>query len=68
MVRHTIQRELRQVWPDVRRQRVLGIGYATPYLRQFRSEAERALGAAERREDPDAAPPPPEVEGRRTGG
>ena len=43
VVRHTIQRELRQVWPDVRRQRVLGLGYCTPYLHPFQEEAERVL-------------------------
>jgi len=43
VARHMIRRQVRQVWPNVRQQRVLGIGYATPYLRQFRSEAERVL-------------------------
>lgn len=43
VARHVIRRQVRQVWPDVTRQRVLGIGYATPYLRQFRGEAERVL-------------------------
>ena len=31
------------MWPDVKGQRVLGLGYATPYLRQFLTEAERTL-------------------------
>ena len=43
VVRQTIQRELRQVWPDVRGQRVLGLGYCTPYLQAFQGEAERTL-------------------------
>ena len=30
-------------WGDTRGQRVLGIGYATPYLGLFREEAERCL-------------------------
>lgn len=43
VARHMIRRELRSFWPDLSSQRLLGLGYATPYLRQFRSEAERAL-------------------------
>lgn len=41
MVRHMIRRRIRAVWPSTRGMRVLGLGYATPYLRQFRDEAER---------------------------
>ncbi len=37
------RRGVRSMWPDVKGQRVLGLGYATPYLRQFLSEAERTL-------------------------
>jgi SAM-dependent methyltransferase len=40
MARRLIRRRVREFWPDVRGQRVLGIGYATPFLRQFRDEAE----------------------------
>jgi SAM-dependent methyltransferase len=43
VARHMVRRRVREVWPDLRRQRVLGIGYATPYLRQFHDEAERVL-------------------------
>jgi SAM-dependent methyltransferase len=43
VARHMVRRAVRSVWPDVRGQRVLGFGFATPYLRQFRSEAERVL-------------------------
>jgi SAM-dependent methyltransferase len=32
---------LRQFWPDVAGQNLLGIGFATPYLSTFRSEAAR---------------------------
>jgi SAM-dependent methyltransferase len=39
----TLRRRLRDLWPDVRGMRVLGLGYATPYLRAFRGEAERVL-------------------------
>jgi SAM-dependent methyltransferase len=43
VARHLIRRQIRAVWPDLTAQRVLGIGYATPFLRQFREEAERVL-------------------------
>ncbi len=43
VTRHLIRRQLRTLWPDVRGLSVLGLGYATPYLRQFRDEAERVL-------------------------
>ncbi len=43
MARRMIRRGVRSLWPDVRGQRVLGLGYATPYLRQFMNEAERVL-------------------------
>ena len=36
-----IRRQVRQLWPDVAGQRVLGLGFATPYLRPFLAEAER---------------------------
>lgn len=38
-----IRRRIRQFWPDLRGQRVLGLGFATPYLRPFLGEAERVL-------------------------
>lgn len=41
MVRHMIRRRIRAAWPDIRGMRLLGLGYTTPYLRQFRDEAER---------------------------
>jgi SAM-dependent methyltransferase len=43
VARHLILRSLRDLWPDVTGQRVLGLGYAAPYLRQFEQEAERVL-------------------------
>jgi SAM-dependent methyltransferase len=36
-----IRRRIRLVWPDVSNLRVLGFGYASPYLRPFLAEAER---------------------------
>lgn len=38
-----IRRRLREVWPSVKGLSVLGLGYSTPYLRPFRSEAERII-------------------------
>jgi SAM-dependent methyltransferase len=36
---------LRERWPDVSGARVLGLGYASPYLRPFAGEAERVIAA-----------------------
>jgi len=38
-----IRRQIRALWPDTRGQSVLGLGFATPYLRPFRDEAERVI-------------------------
>ncbi|MGQ9371893.1 class I SAM-dependent methyltransferase [Azospirillum sp. A39] len=43
VARRMIRRRLRELWPDVRGQIVLGIGYTTPYLRPFRDDAERVI-------------------------
>jgi SAM-dependent methyltransferase len=43
VTRHLIRRRIRALWPDLRGQSLLGVGYAAPYLRQFRDEAERVL-------------------------
>ena len=43
VARHMVRRAVRSVWPDVTGQRLLGLGFATPYLRQFAGEAERVL-------------------------
>ena len=43
VARHMIRRGVRSVWPDTRGERLLGLGYSTPYLRQFSGEAERTL-------------------------
>ena len=43
VARHFINRGIRRRWKDARGQRVLGLGYATPYLGLFREEAERTL-------------------------
>jgi SAM-dependent methyltransferase len=41
VARHMIGRRVRAMWPDVRNMRILGLGYATPYLRPYLGEAER---------------------------
>jgi SAM-dependent methyltransferase len=41
--RRLINERLREVWPSVRGLSVLGLGFATPYLRPFQSEAERVI-------------------------
>jgi SAM-dependent methyltransferase len=43
VARRFIGRGIRARWPDTRALRVLGVGYATPYLGLFREEAERCL-------------------------
>ena len=43
MARRMIRRQIRTVWPDTRGLRILGLGYATPYLRSFRDDTERVL-------------------------
>jgi SAM-dependent methyltransferase len=45
VARRMIRRRIRLLWPNVRGLSVLGIGYATPYLRPFRDEAERVIAA-----------------------
>lgn len=44
VARRLISRRLREQWPGLKGQRLLGFGYAAPYLRQFK-ECERALAA-----------------------
>ena len=43
IARRMIRRRIRETWPDVTGLSVAGLGYATPYLRPFRDEAERVL-------------------------
>ncbi len=43
VVRRTVRRQLLDLWPDVRGCDVLGLGYASPYLGVFRSQARRVL-------------------------
>lgn len=41
IARRMIRRQVRALWPDLRGMRILGFGYATPYLSPFVDEAER---------------------------
>src|SRR4051812_28445261 len=43
MARRLIGKRIRRVWPDLKGQSLLGLGYATPFLGPFRSEAERVV-------------------------
>ena len=43
VVQRIIRNYIRQFWPDVRGQRLIGLGYAVPYLRPFMEEAERVI-------------------------
>jgi SAM-dependent methyltransferase len=46
LARRILRGKLRARWPDVRGQRVLGIGFATPFIGAFRDDAERILSFA----------------------
>lgn len=41
VVLRLLRPRLRAVWPDVQGQRMLGVGYAAPFMRSFAAEAER---------------------------
>ncbi|ORE94705.1 type 11 methyltransferase [Stappia sp. 22II-S9-Z10] len=43
IARQILAAEVRSVWPDVRGDRIVGLGHATPFLRPFLGEAERVL-------------------------
>lgn len=43
VARQMINRGIRERWPGAEGQRVLGIGYPTPYLGLFREDAERCI-------------------------
>src|SRR5579883_769505 len=45
VTRRLISRRARLAWPDTSGQRLLGLGYAAPYLRPFVTEAERCIAA-----------------------
>jgi SAM-dependent methyltransferase len=45
VARRAILRRIKAFWPDMRGRRLLGYGFAPPYLRAFLGEAERAVAA-----------------------
>ena len=45
VTRRMIRRRIRQLWPDVTGMRVLGLGFATPYLLPFMEESDRIIAA-----------------------
>ncbi len=45
LVRRLIARRLRQIWPGLGGMRVLGVGFAAPFLGMFMGEAERVVAA-----------------------
>ncbi len=44
IVRRLIREKLLTLWPDAKDQRLLGCGYALPYLQAYTDEADRAIG------------------------
>ncbi len=44
LVRQHLRAKLVEMWPKVQGDRVLGLGYATPFLRPFLGRAERVIG------------------------
>src|SRR6202034_3771276 len=43
VARRQIRARIREIWPDLTGMRLLGLGYATPYLRPYLGEAERVF-------------------------
>ncbi|MBX2834092.1 MAG: class I SAM-dependent methyltransferase [Micavibrio sp.] len=43
VVRRVMQERIRRFWPDMKGYRLLGGGYAVPYLRSYKAESERTL-------------------------
>jgi SAM-dependent methyltransferase len=43
VARRMIRRTIRSIWPDLRGMRLLGIGYATPFLSAISAETERTI-------------------------
>ena len=41
-----VRRKLLDIWPDLARQQVLGLGFASPYLRAWRGQAARCIAAS----------------------
>lgn len=57
IARRQVARRLRLLWPDLRGLRVLGYGYALPYVRPYVGEAERVVAFVPAEQDIMAWPP-----------
>jgi SAM-dependent methyltransferase len=57
VTRRALVRRLRTLWPDLRGLRILGYGFAVPYLRPLLLEAERALAVIPASQGAIAWPP-----------
>src|SRR5438132_1269618 len=44
VARRVIRRAVQRVWPDLRGMRLLGLGYATPFLSALAPDTERTVG------------------------
>ena len=52
MARRALRRRIRQMWPNLAGETVLGLGYATPVLGQFLGEAQRTFALSQSRARP----------------
>ena len=43
VTRQIVKRRIRERWPNVRDETIIGLGYATPYLGMFKEEAKRTI-------------------------
>jgi SAM-dependent methyltransferase len=57
LTRRIIARQLRLLWPSTKDARVLGYGFAVPYLRPFQGEAERVVALMPAQQGVVAWPP-----------
>ena len=57
LTRRIIARQLRTLWPSVKDARLLGYGFAVPYLRSFQVEAERMVALMPAQQGVVAWPP-----------
>jgi SAM-dependent methyltransferase len=57
LTRRIIGRQLRAIWPSARGSRLLGYGFAVPYLRHFQAEADRVVALMPAQQGGVAWPP-----------
>ena len=43
VVRRILRRKVRQIWPDIKGEWVMGLGYPTPFLRQYREDVKNIV-------------------------